>query len=54
MAYHETIDLVKKYVDKHPGTVMISVSDHETGGLSLARQVSDLPQYLWYIYYFRS
>ncbi|CAB5396290.1 unnamed protein product [Rhizophagus irregularis] len=48
MAYHETIDLVKKYVDKHPGTVMISVSDHETGGLSLARQVSDLPQYLWY------
>ncbi|CAB4432886.1 unnamed protein product [Rhizophagus irregularis] len=48
MAYHETIDLVKKYIDKHPGTVMISVSDHETGGLSLARQVSDLPQYLWY------
>ncbi|GET03725.1 alkaline phosphatase-like protein [Rhizophagus clarus] len=48
LAYHETIDLVKKYVDEHPGTVMISVSDHETGGFSLARQVSNQPQYLWY------
>ncbi|RGB34744.1 alkaline phosphatase [Rhizophagus diaphanus] len=48
-AYHDTISLVKKYVDEHPGTVMISVSDHETGGLSLARQLtSDYPEYLWY------
>jgi alkaline phosphatase len=51
LAYYETIDLVKKFVDKHPSTVMISVSDHETGGLSLARQVSDEPQYLWYIHF---
>uniref|UniRef100_A0A1D1YJG2 Alkaline phosphatase n=1 Tax=Anthurium amnicola TaxID=1678845 RepID=A0A1D1YJG2_9ARAE len=48
LAYHETIALVRKYVDEHPGTIMISVSDHETGGLSLARQVSELPKYLWY------
>ncbi|RIA94991.1 alkaline phosphatase [Glomus cerebriforme] len=49
LAYHDTISLVKKYVDEHPGTVMISVSDHETGGLSLARQVSsEYPDYLWY------
>ncbi|CAB4422863.1 unnamed protein product [Rhizophagus irregularis] len=49
LAYHDTISLVKKYVDEHPGTVMISVSDHETGGLSLARQLtSDYPEYLWY------
>ena len=48
LAYHDTIALVKKYVDEHPGTVMISVSDHETGGLSLARQVSpDGPEFLW-------
>jgi alkaline phosphatase len=48
LAYHETIELVKKYVDEHPDTVMISVSDHETGGISLARQVSsDYPEYLW-------
>ncbi|GBB95068.1 hypothetical protein RclHR1_02470012 [Rhizophagus clarus] len=49
LAYHDTISFVKKYVDEHPGTVMISVSDHETGGLSLARQVtSEYPEYLWY------
>ena len=31
-------------------TVMISVSDHETGGLALARQldVHQYPEYLWY------
>jgi len=48
LAYHETIDLVKKYVEKHPGTIVISVSDHETGGLSVARQIFDDPEYLWY------
>jgi alkaline phosphatase len=48
LAYYDTIALVKKYVDEHPGTVMISVSDHETGGLSLARQVAPDPENLWY------
>lgn len=41
--------MVKKYVDDHPDTIMISTSDHETGGLSLARQVTKAyPEYLWY------
>ncbi|CAI2170883.1 6205_t:CDS:10 [Funneliformis geosporum] len=49
LAYHETVELIKNYVDEHPDTVMISVSDHETGGLSLARQVSlEYPEYLWF------
>ncbi|CAG8703675.1 7361_t:CDS:10, partial [Dentiscutata erythropus] len=49
LAYNEAIDFVTKYVDDHPGTILISVSDHETGGLSLALQTSsDYPQYLWY------
>ncbi|CAG8706906.1 17223_t:CDS:2, partial [Acaulospora morrowiae] len=49
LAYYEAVNVVRKYVDDHPGTVMISVSDHETGGLSLARQVnSSYPEYLWY------
>jgi len=48
LAYHETIKVVKAYVKSHPGTIMISVSDHETGGLSLARQNSeDYPKYRW-------
>ncbi|CAJ0912697.1 7761_t:CDS:10 [Entrophospora sp. SA101] len=48
-AYHDTISLVKQYVSDHPGTVMISVSDHETGGLSLALQTTHkYPEYGWY------
>jgi len=48
LAYHETIKVVKNYVKSHPGTIMISVSDHETGGLSLARQNTEAyPQYRW-------
>ncbi|KAI8647491.1 alkaline-phosphatase-like protein [Parasitella parasitica] len=49
LEYQNTVELVKKYVDEHPDTVMISTSDHETGGLSLARQVTkEYPEYLWY------
>jgi alkaline phosphatase len=48
-AYHDTVDMVKKFVDENPGTVLISTSDHETGGFTLARQVSSAyPEYLWY------
>ncbi|KAI7883597.1 alkaline phosphatase-like protein [Lichtheimia hyalospora FSU 10163] len=49
LEYQNTIELVKRFVDEHPDTLMISTSDHETGGLSLARQVtSAYPKYLWY------
>ncbi|CAG8529204.1 15899_t:CDS:2, partial [Acaulospora colombiana] len=49
LAYHQTVEAVRNYVDNHPGTVVISVSDHETGGLSLARQINaSYPEYLWY------
>ena len=49
LEYQNTISLVKDFVDQNPDTVMISTSDHETGGLSLARQVSaSYPKYLWY------
>ncbi|CAG8591300.1 7262_t:CDS:10 [Ambispora gerdemannii] len=49
-AYYETIDHVREYVDNHPNTVMISVSDHETGGLALSRQndIAKYPQYQWF------
>lgn len=41
--------MVKKFVDENPGTILISTSDHETGGFTLARQVSSAyPEYLWY------
>lgn len=48
LEYQNTVDRVKKFVDAHPDTLLISTSDHETGGLSLARQVStSYPEYLW-------
>lgn len=48
LAYQDTIAHVKEFVDAHPNTVMISVSDHETGGVSVARQVgSAYPEYRW-------
>ncbi|KAI8054465.1 alkaline phosphatase [Syncephalis plumigaleata] len=47
-AYYKTIEMVKAFVDANPGTVMISVSDHETGGFTLGRQIgSDYPEYIW-------
>ncbi|KAI8366107.1 alkaline phosphatase [Radiomyces spectabilis] len=49
LEYQNVIQLVKQFVDEHPDTMLISTSDHETGGLSLARQVSPkYPKYLWY------
>ncbi|KAJ3044699.1 hypothetical protein HDV00_001103 [Rhizophlyctis rosea] len=50
LAYNEAIEAVKEYVEKHKDTtVMISVSDHETGGLSVARQLNETyPKYDWY------
>ncbi|KAI9504273.1 alkaline phosphatase [Coemansia spiralis] len=48
LAYWDAISVVRKFVDAHPDTVMISVSDHETGGFSVAKQLTaDYPEYLW-------
>lgn len=48
MAYQETVEYVRSFVANHPDTVMISVSDHETGGMALGKQNSETyPEYLW-------
>jgi alkaline phosphatase len=48
LEYQKTVELVKKFVDENPTTVLISTSDHETGGLTAGRQIGDdYPQYLW-------
>jgi alkaline phosphatase len=51
LAYDSVIEFVKQVVDKSANTMMISVSDHETGGLSVASQANETsyPEYLWYI-----
>ncbi|KAJ1816348.1 vacuolar alkaline phosphatase [Coemansia sp. RSA 2599] len=48
IAYWDAVAVVRKYVDEHPDTVMVSVSDHETGGFSVAKQLTpEYPDYLW-------
>ncbi|KAI0217240.1 vacuolar alkaline phosphatase, partial [Massospora cicadina] len=49
LAYYETVEAVKEFVTAHPDTIMISVSDHETGGFTVGRQVGpEYPEYVWY------
>ncbi|GAN08098.1 alkaline phosphatase [Mucor ambiguus] len=48
LEYHRTAEIVKKFVDENPNTVVISTSDHETGGFTAGRQVGeDYPEYKW-------
>ncbi|OMH84474.1 Alkaline phosphatase [Zancudomyces culisetae] len=48
LAYWKAIDVSKQFVNANPNTVLISVSDHETGGVTLARQLNkEYPEYLW-------
>ncbi|KAJ1952025.1 vacuolar alkaline phosphatase, partial [Linderina pennispora] len=47
IAYWDAIAVVRKFVDENPDTVMVSVSDHETGGFSVAKQLTaEYPEYL--------
>ncbi|KAI1320128.1 hypothetical protein EDD11_002100 [Mortierella claussenii] len=49
LEYHRTIQVVRKFVEENPDTVMISTSDHETGGFTLGLQADPrvYPEYLW-------
>ncbi|OQO14352.1 hypothetical protein B0A48_01228 [Cryoendolithus antarcticus] len=50
LAYDETIATVLDFIERtETPTLMVSTSDHETGGLSTARQLHPTyPHYLWY------
>jgi len=49
LAYYKTVEIVKKFVDENPNTLLVSVSDHETGGLALGYQPTKVyPKYIWY------
>lgn len=46
--YQHTVDAVMKFVQANPGTVLVATSDHETGGLTVGRQVTEgYPEYEW-------
>jgi len=47
--YNKVVDYVKSYVDQHPDTIIVSTSDHECGGFTVARQVfGGDADYIWY------
>lgn len=53
LAYNNAVEQVKAWVDESNArgekTVLISTSDHETGGMTLARQLTPAyPNYAWY------
>ncbi|KAK6428859.1 vacuolar alkaline phosphatase [Oleoguttula sp. CCFEE 5521] len=50
LAYDETIATVLDFIERtETPTLMVSTSDHETGGLATARQLHPTyPHYLWY------
>ncbi|KAF9192775.1 hypothetical protein BGZ51_004943 [Haplosporangium sp. Z 767] len=49
LEYHRTVKVVREFIKKNPGTVVISTSDHETGGFTLGLQPdpNTYPDYLW-------
>ena len=50
LAYDKAMAAVLNFIeDEETPTVMVSTSDHETGGLATARQLhTSYPEYLWY------
>ncbi|KAI9830293.1 MAG: hypothetical protein M1826_004904 [Phylliscum demangeonii] len=50
LAYDQAFQTVMKYLDESKTEgVLVSTSDHETGGLATAKQLHDAyPEYLWY------
>jgi alkaline phosphatase len=48
LAFNDAFHVTRKFIER-VGGVLISTSDHETGGLSVGRQInSSYPEYIWY------
>jgi len=48
LAYNDAFEVARQFTERYGG-VLISTSDHETGGLAVGRQVTkDYPEYAWY------
>ena len=48
LAYNAAFSVAQKFIE-NVGGVLISTSDHETGGISVGRQVTvGFPEYVWY------
>jgi len=47
LAYDDAVRVALDFATKHPDTLVVSVADHETGGMSLGRNVKGVAQYSW-------
>lgn len=49
LEYHKAVEIVQRFVAKNPDTLVISTSDHETGGFTLGYQddPDTYPEYRW-------
>jgi alkaline phosphatase len=47
-AYDATVALVLDFARDHSDTLVVATSDHETGGLSLSRNLDGQPLYAWH------
>jgi alkaline phosphatase len=48
LAFNAAFDVARQFVEQTPGAVLISTSDHETGGISIGRQVAQSFDYFWF------
>lgn len=47
-AYQDAVQVAQRYAETHRNTIVISVADHETGGLTVGRQNgAEYPEYRW-------
>jgi len=47
MAFDEAVGAAKDFADSNGETLLVSVADHETGGLSVGRKVGSVDHYNW-------
>jgi len=48
LAYNDAFEVARQFTERYGG-VLISTSDHETGGLAVGRQLEkEYPEYAWY------
>jgi len=54
LAYERAFQAALDFQRTHPGTLVVATSDHETGGLTLGRNLDGVGRYYWHPEVFRS
>ena len=54
LAYEQAFQAALDFQRRHPGTLIVATSDHETGGLTLGRNLGGVGRYFWHPEVFRT